>query len=72
MDRQMELAHLELADRQIGEGKLRIASQAALVEEMRALHQDCGPAEHLLQLMRESLVEWDRHRSMIIAALNEA
>lgn len=71
MDRQMELAHLRLADRHIAEGELRIIAQAALVERMRATLQPLGPAEDFLELLRDTMVEWQRHRGMIIAALAE-
>lgn len=71
MDRQMELAHLRQADRHIAEGDLRILAQIALVERMRAALQPLGPAEDYLALLRATMVEWQIHRGMIIAALGE-
>jgi hypothetical protein len=71
MDRQMELAHLRLADRHIAEGETRIAAQDMLVERMRAALLPLGPAEDYLALLRDTMVEWRRHRGMIIAALRE-
>jgi hypothetical protein len=71
MDRQMELAHLRRADRHIAEGERRIAAQAELVKRMRKELQPLGPAEELLRLLRETMVEWQRHRAMIVAALKE-
>ena len=70
MDRQMELAHLRLADQHIADGERRIDAQAALVERMRGAELPTGPAEDLLALLRATLVEWHRHRSLIITALN--
>ncbi|HEX8842454.1 MAG TPA: hypothetical protein VF757_09155 [Sphingomicrobium sp.] len=71
MNRQMELRHLELADRHIAEGEQRIAAQLDLVERMRGREQPLASAEHLLELLRSTMVEWRRHRSMIVAALAE-
>jgi hypothetical protein len=67
----MELEHLRLADRHIAEGELRIDAQVALVERMRVALQPLGPAEDYLALLRATMVEWQRHRGMIIAALRE-
>jgi hypothetical protein len=71
MDRQMELAHLRLADRHIAEGELRIVAQDMLVERMRAALLPLGPAEDYLALLRDTMAGWQRHRSMILAALGE-
>jgi hypothetical protein len=71
VDRQMELAHLRLADRHIAEGELRIAAQVALVDRMRAALLPLGPAEDYLALLRATMVEWKLHRGMIVAALGE-
>lgn len=71
MDRQMELAHLRLADRHIAEGEARIAAQDMLVERMRAALLPLGPAEDYLALLRDTMAGWQRHRSMILAALGE-
>ena len=68
MDREMELAHLRLADRHIAEGEQRIAAQAALVERIQG--PSLGRAEELLRLLRETQVEWERHRGLILAVLN--
>lgn len=69
MDRQMELAHLRLADRHIAEGEIRIVAQLALVDRLRARQQPIGPAEDLLDLLRRTIVMWNHHRSLIVAAL---
>ena len=69
LDRQMELEHLPLADRSIAEGELRVAAQMALVERLRVGHLPMGPAEDLLALLRETLLLWNDHRSLIVAAL---
>jgi hypothetical protein len=69
MDRQIESAHLRLADRHIAEGELRIVAQVDLVERMRAKEQPLGPAEDFLELLRSTLAGWQHHRSMIVAAL---
>jgi hypothetical protein len=67
----MELAHLRLADQHIEQGELRIAAQAALVERMRGNRLPLTQAEDLLGLLRATLVEWHRHRGLIVNALSE-
>jgi hypothetical protein len=42
-----------------------------LVERMRAALLPLGPAEDYLALLRDTMVEWRRHRGMILAALRE-
>ena len=69
MDRQMELAHLHLADRHIAEGEERIAAQLVLVEKLRASQLAVGPAEDLLKLLRDTQAAWNHHRNLILAAL---
>jgi hypothetical protein len=69
MNREMELAHLGLADRHIAKGEMRVAAQAALIERLRARHSPVGPAEDLLELLRDTLLLWNDHRSLIVAAL---
>lgn len=69
MDRETELSHLRLADRHIAKAEERIAAQAALVERLRAGHHAVGPAEDLLQLLRETLEVFRQHRKLILAAL---
>lgn len=68
MNREMEMAHLRLADRHIAEGERRIAAQTALIARVN------GPslisAEELLRLLCETQIEWERHRGLILAALN--
>ncbi|MFL6731020.1 MAG: hypothetical protein ACJ8EP_01590 [Sphingomicrobium sp.] len=71
MHRQMELAHLRLADRHIAEGALRIAAQADLVERLRAGKCPVEPAEDFLHLLRATMVGWHHHRRLILAALDE-
>ena len=71
MNREMEFAHLCLADRLIAEGEARISTQIALVKRLRAAGHPIGPAEDLLHLLSDTLVQWNRHRSLIIASLNE-
>jgi hypothetical protein len=71
LDRQMELAHLHLADRHIAEGELRVAAQVVLIEKIRGGNYPLGPAEDFLGLLRTTLAGWQDHRNLIIAALNE-
>ena len=69
MDREMELAHLRLITAHIGEGEQRVASQAALLERLRAEKYDSTEAERLLQLLLQTLIEWKRLRNFIVAEL---
>jgi hypothetical protein len=53
------------ADRDIGEGWLRLRNQEDLVRELRTDGHDTRQAERLVDLLKQTLVEWERHRTLI-------
>ncbi|MBR0850668.1 hypothetical protein JQ543_23205 [Bradyrhizobium diazoefficiens] len=54
------------ADADIEEGWRRIRHQEDLVRELQAGGHDARHAERLVDLLKETLVEWERHRTLII------
>ena len=61
---------LAKADSDIDEGWLRIRNQEDRVRELRAGGHDSRHAERLVDLLRQTLVEWERHRSLILQRVN--
>ncbi|WFU44230.1 hypothetical protein QA640_18340 [Bradyrhizobium sp. CB82] len=53
------------ADRDIEEGWLRLRNQEDLVRELRTDGHDTRQAERLVELLQQTLVEWERHRTLI-------
>ncbi|MBA2920565.1 hypothetical protein GON01_09445 [Sphingomonas sp. MAH-20] len=70
MDRQMETRHLAVADRNIAEGEARVERQLELIERLKMRGADTATAEALLDLLRQTLMGWNRERDLIIATLN--
>ncbi|MBR0685357.1 hypothetical protein JQ612_14515 [Bradyrhizobium manausense] len=58
------------ADADIDEGWLRIRNQEDLVQELRAGGHDARQAERLVELLKQTLVEWERHRTLIVERVN--
>jgi len=54
------------ADLDIDEGWQRIRNQEDLVRELQAGGHDSRHAERLVNLLKQTLVEWERHRTLII------
>jgi hypothetical protein len=54
------------ADRDIEEGWQRIRDQEDRVRELMAGGQDTRQAERLVDLLKQTLVEWERHRILIV------
>jgi hypothetical protein len=54
------------ADKDIDEGWQRIRSQEDRVRELLAGGHDTRQAERLVELLKETLVEWERHRVLIV------
>ncbi|MBR0719579.1 hypothetical protein [Bradyrhizobium liaoningense] len=61
---------LQKADADIEEGWRRIRNQEDLVEELQACGHDSRQAERLVDLLKQTLVEWERHRTLIIQRIN--
>jgi hypothetical protein len=53
------------ADRDIEEGWQRIRDQEDRVRELAAGGHDTHQAERLVDLLKQTLIEWERHRVLI-------
>lgn len=53
------------ADRDIEEGCQRIRKQEDRVRELHAGGHDTGQAERLVDVFKQTLTEWERHRVLI-------
>lgn len=53
------------ADKDIEEGWQRIRNQEDRVRELMAGGHDTRQAERLVDLLKETLIEWERHRVLI-------
>ncbi|MCP3401709.1 MULTISPECIES: hypothetical protein [unclassified Bradyrhizobium] len=53
------------ADRDIEEGWQRIRDQEERVRELMADGHDTRQAERLVELLKQTLTEWERHRVLI-------
>ncbi len=53
------------ADRDIEEGWQRIRDQEDRVRELTSGGHDTRQAERLVDLLKQTLVEWERHRTLI-------
>jgi tryptophan 2,3-dioxygenase len=60
-----EKALLVKSENDIQRGRQRLRDQQALLMELRADGHDTRQAERLVDLMKASLVEWERHHVMI-------
>ncbi|MDA9410685.1 hypothetical protein [Bradyrhizobium sp. CCBAU 45384] len=58
------------ADADINEGWLRIRNQEDLVRELQSGGHDSRHAERLVELLKQTLVEWERHRTLIVQRVN--
>ncbi|MHC2618966.1 hypothetical protein ACVIW2_000998 [Bradyrhizobium huanghuaihaiense] len=57
---------LKKADLDIEEGWQRIHRQEDRVRDLQASGYDSQQAERLVDLLKQTLVEWERHRTLII------
>jgi hypothetical protein len=60
-----EKALLIKADKDIEEGWQRLRNQQLLLENLQAGGHDSRQAERLVLLLKETLIEWERHRVLI-------
>ena len=60
-----EKAQLVKAEKDIEEGWRRLRNQEQLLSDLQAGGHDSRQAERLVQLLRETLIEWERHRVLI-------
>ena len=54
------------AETDIEDGWKRLRNQQDLLRELRASGHDTKQAERLVGLMMQTLVEWERHRILIV------
>ncbi len=62
---QAEQTQLVKADQDIEAGWVRLRNQEDRVRELRAASHDTSQAERLVELLKQTLVEWERHRTLI-------
>jgi hypothetical protein len=60
-----ERALLLKADSDIHEGWMRLRNQEDLLLELQEAGHDTKQAERLVELLKETLTEWERHRVLI-------
>jgi predicted transcriptional regulator len=60
-----EQNQLSKAETDIEQGWSRLRNQQDLFSELQRTGRDTRQAERLVQLMKRSLVEWERHRRLI-------
>jgi hypothetical protein len=53
------------AESDIEEGWLRLRNQQSLLSGLQAAGHDTTQAERLVKLLQQTLVEWERHRTLI-------
>jgi hypothetical protein len=65
-----ERRHLAQADRHIAQCKRHIARQKQLLEQIRQRGQPTEWAEHMLMALKGSLRAFEKHRKLIVSAIN--
>ena len=63
---QAEKTLLIKAETDIEEGWTRLRNQQDLLSELQASGHDTAQAERLVKLMQQTLIEWERHRTLIV------
>jgi len=62
---QAEKTLLLKAENDIEEGWKRLRNQQDLLSDLQASGHDITQAARLVQLMQQTLIEWERHRTLI-------
>jgi hypothetical protein len=57
------------AEADIENGWNRLRNQEDLTDSLRASGQNTAEAERLVQLLKRTLVEWERHRQLIVGRI---
>jgi len=65
-----ERALLVKADNDIEQGCKRVRNQQELLSDLQAAGHDTTQAERLSRLLQQTLVEWERHRTLIEKRVN--
>ncbi len=66
----VERALLVKADNDIEQGCKRVRNQQDLLLDLQAAGHDTTQAERLSRLLQQTLVEWERHRTLIEKRVN--
>ncbi|WP_245312853.1 hypothetical protein [Bradyrhizobium macuxiense] len=66
----LEQQLLVKAETDIEEGWVRIRKQEELLDYLHAGGHDTRQAERLIEVLKETLVEWERHRGLIQQRIN--
>jgi len=66
----LECAHLRRADQFIEEGRVRLLNQQNLVFDLSERGYQIREAQRLAELIAQTLVEWQRHRQLILQRLD--
>jgi hypothetical protein len=57
------------ADRDIEEGEKRIIHQRELAFALQVAGYDSTQADRLVSLLQQTLIEWEKHRTLIVARI---
>ncbi|MBM0202962.1 hypothetical protein JNW90_07520 [Micromonospora sp. STR1s_5] len=71
-DLAMELEHLAQSNRHIAQGELIVDRQRALLERACLIRSDSAAEERVLQTLEDSLAAFNRHRVLILEAIETA
>jgi len=71
MSREMELRHLEQANRHIADGQRRIAEQKARITGLEQRGRDATASKELLEHFEEAFELMMRHRDIILRELSQ-
>ena len=66
----LEKTLLIKADKDIEDGWQRLRNQQQLRDDLQAGGHDSKQAERLVQLLKQTLIEWERHRALIEERIN--
>ncbi len=66
LELQSERRLLQKADADIQAGQHRLSHEQELLNSLRTSRHNTTEAERLVGLMTDSLVEWERHRELIV------
>ncbi len=61
----LEQRHLQKADSDIDAGRKRVIEQENRLARLQADGHDCRQAGQLVELLKQTLSEWERHRVLI-------
>ena len=57
------------ADKDIEEGEKRITNQRELASALQIAGYDSTQADRLVLLLQQTLIEWEKHRTLIVARI---